>query len=153
MSLIRYTPASLMDAAFNQFFDGFVPDAPNGTEHAVFVPKVDILDEKEAIVISAELPGVSLEDVKVQVENRMLTLSGEKKLQASTEENGIYRSERSYGAFSRSFRLPDLVNSEKIAADFTSGLLTLRIPKRPEAAPREIAINGEAGKVKKIDVK
>lgn len=153
MNLVRYTPNSLANAAFSRFFDDFLPheSAEYGAGEG-FLPKVDIRDEKEEIVLSAELPGVSKEDIKVQVESRLLTLSGEKKHEETSEENGFYRSERSYGAFKRSFQLPEIVESEKIHAEFRNGLMTLRLPKKPEAAPREIAINGDAEAPREIGV-
>ena len=155
MNLIHYTPASLFNGVFDRMFEDYVGNnvAPEGAKPASgFVPRVDIRELENAIVLKAELPGVSKDQISIQVENNVLVLSGEKLSEHTGEENGVYRSERSYGSFSRSFRLPDLVDGQKIEAGYENGLLTLVLPKRPEAAARKIEIQAK-DVTKKIGIK
>jgi HSP20 family protein len=120
-------------------------DAYGAREEGVFsnwVPAVDIFEnEKKELVLKAELPDVSKDDVSVTVENNTLTLSGERKFDSEVKKEQYHRIERSYGSFSRSFTLPATVDTGKIAADFKNGVLTIRLPFREEAKPRAIAID------------
>ncbi|MDH4247004.1 MAG: Hsp20/alpha crystallin family protein [Deltaproteobacteria bacterium] len=154
MNLIRYAPAGLFNTAFERMFDDFWGQTPaeHTAETASFHPRVDIRDEKESIVINTELPGVEKDKISVKVENDVLTLSGEKKNETTHEENDIYRSERTFGTFTRSFKLPEVVNPEKIEAQYHNGVLKLVLPKRPEAAPRNIEVKVLNGDAKKIGV-
>jgi HSP20 family protein len=115
-------------------------------EFAVFprgswAPPVDIFETAtHDLVIKAELPDVSREDVEVTVENNVLTLKGEKKLPADVKEEQFRRVERDYGVFTRSFTLPNFVDAGKVTADFKNGVLTVRLPYRDEAKPRTINV-------------
>ncbi len=154
MNLIRYTPATLFDTAFGRIFDdlwNWPTVEPADATPALFAPRVEVKDEKDAIVLSAELPGVDKENISVQLEDGMLTVSGEKKQESEVKEAGFYRSERLYGQFKRSFTLPDVVDPAKIDAEFRNGVLKLTLTKKPEAAPKLINVRGEAD-VKKIGV-
>lgn len=104
-------------------------------------PAVDIYEDERGFHVDAEVPGVKPEDIKVNVENNVLTISGERKLDGEQNKDGYHRVERFYGAFSRSFALTDKVNVDAIDAKYENGVLRLTLPKRPEAAKREIAIN------------
>lgn len=119
-------------------------DAYGAREEGVlsnWVPAVDIFEnEKKELVIKAELPDVSREDVSVTVENNLLTLSGERKVDSEVKKEHYHRIERSFGRFSRSFSLPATVDTGKIGADFKHGVLTIRLPFREEAKPRSIDI-------------
>ncbi|MEZ4338855.1 MAG: Hsp20/alpha crystallin family protein [Sandaracinaceae bacterium] len=106
-----------------------------------FSPSVDIFEEEDAIVLSAELPGMKAEDVHVHVENNVLTLSGERKLERDEEKDGYHRIERSYGSFSRAFALPKNVDAESIDAKLEDGVLRLRLPKRAAAERRRVEIH------------
>lgn len=112
---------------------------------AGFVPPVDIFEEKDAIFVKAELPGVKPDQVKLHVENNILTLTGERKLAVEEKETetkqSFHRVERSYGTFTRSFALPTNVLADQVEADMTDGILTVRIPKRAEAQPRQIPVS------------
>ena len=155
MSLIRYTPNNWFDSAFDRLFPDIWPTLVRNGEHEAaqaFLPRVDIRDEKDAIVLSAEVPGVEKDAVKVEVKDGVLTLSGEKKHEVESKENGFYRSERSFGAFRRSFTLPDTVDAEKISGHFENGVLALTLPKKPEAKPRVIELEAAKGESKQIDV-
>ena len=146
MNLIRYNPNRWFDFPFDRFFEdawGTTPQ-PTTTESA-WLPRVDIREEHDAVLLSAELPGVSKDEVTVQLENGVLTVSGEKKSEQSENENGFYRCERVYGAFKRSFRVPETVDAAKISAEFVNGVLKLTLPKRPEAAARQIEVKADEG--------
>ncbi len=141
MRITHYRP-NLFDAVSHSFFPASLPSNVQD-----FLPRVDVHDEDQRILVSAELPGLKAEDLKVEVKEGVLSITGEKKSERSQEENGIFRAERSYGQFQRSFQLGDLVNAENISADLQNGVLTLELPKRPEAAPRQIAVKSNNAKV------
>jgi HSP20 family protein len=104
-----------------------------------FAPAVDIWEDEAAIYVRAELPGVRSEDVDVTVENDLLTLKGERKLDRA-EQASYHRVETAYGNFTRSFALPKGVDASAIEANLEAGLLTLRVPKRAEVQPRKIEV-------------
>jgi HSP20 family protein len=105
-----------------------------------FVPPVDIFEDKDAIYLKAELPGVKPDDVKLHVENNVLTLTGERKFEKEEKKEGYHRVERSYGAFTRSFSLPNNVAGDQVAAELTDGVLTVKLPKKTEAQPKRIEV-------------
>jgi HSP20 family protein len=106
-----------------------------------WAPAVDILETKHGLVVKADLPDVDLKDLDIRVESNILTIRGERKFQKQVNENNYLRVERSYGSFARSFSLANTVNSEAIKADYQNGVLTLNIPKREEAKPKQIKVN------------
>jgi HSP20 family protein len=103
-------------------------------------PAVDIYDKGAEVVIHAEIPGMKKEDIDVRVENNILTIRGKRERKEEVNEEGYFRAERTYGAFSRSFSLPTTVEIGKIAAEYKDGVLTLRLPKAEEAKPRQIEV-------------
>lgn len=105
-----------------------------------FTPAVDIYEDKEGYHLKAELPGIKSEDVHINVENNVLTVRGERKLEKEDKKDGYHRIERSYGSFTRSFVLPNTADSEKVAADLKDGVLTVLIPKKSELQPRRIEV-------------
>jgi HSP20 family protein len=107
---------------------------------AGFVPPVDINEDKDAIYVKAELPGVKPEAVQLHVENNVLTLTGERKLERDETRDNYHRVERSYGTFTRSFALPNSVSSDQVQADMTDGILTVKIPKKAEVQPKRIEV-------------
>lgn len=107
---------------------------------SAFTPAVDIYEDKESITVRAELAGMKPDDVHVSVENNVLTLRGERKLERAEDKQGYHRIERAYGQFSRSFALPQLVDAERIHAEMKEGVLTLRLPKKGEPQPRRVEI-------------
>jgi len=112
------------------------------TTGATWVPPVDVFQTGEhELVLKAELPDMSREDIDVSVENFVLTIKGEKKLATDVKEDQYQHIERRYGAFSRSFSLPRTVDSSKVAADYRNGVLTIRLPLREEAKPRQIKVD------------
>ena len=124
--------------------DGFQMERWFGDfSRGVFQPRVDVVDEGDAVRISADLPGMERKDVEVLVEDDVLVLRGEKKLESTREENGCYRVERTFGSFQRIVPLPEDVDAEHAEARFDKGVLTLRLPKRP----------GETPDARKIEIK
>ena len=107
-----------------------------------WVPPVDIYQTSEhELVLKAELPDLSRDEIDITVENFVLTLKGEKKLAPEVKEEQFHHVERSYGSFSRSFSLPRTVDATKVAADYKTGVLTVRLPLREEAKPRQIKVD------------
>jgi len=100
-------------------------------------PSVDVFEQKDEVVVKAELPGLSKEDIDVKVTGDVITISGEKKKEEKVEKKNYYRMERSYGSFTRSLRLPAEVQTEKASAKFEEGVLEIRIPKTEEAKKKE----------------
>jgi len=132
----RYAFANSIDNLFNHFFDmpaGFAGEYD-------FHPAVDVRENKEGIKLTIELPGMNKEDIKVWVENGVLTVSGERNHRSASEEGEYIRTEISSGKFSRSFRLPKTVDWENVSADYRNGLLIVKLNKVEEAKPKEIEI-------------
>ena len=117
---------------------------PAAFGHADVSPKVEMSESDGAYEITAELPGLDEKEVEVSLRQGLLTLSGEKRAEREEKKKDYYLSERSYGAFKRSFRIPDDVESDKITAQMKKGLMTITMPKSAErkAKARKIAING-----------
>ncbi len=111
-----------------------------GAITSAWQPAVDVFEGKDAIKIVAELPGVKPEDVRLSLENNLLTIRGEKKQEAEERSERLHRYERSYGSFERAFVLPSSVDGEKISAEYRDGVLTVLVPKAERARPREIPV-------------
>lgn len=103
-------------------------------------PVADVLETPDHLTLRLEVPGMSAENIKIGVENNTLTVRGEKRHETKSEDETVYRAERSYGAFERSFSLPGYVNNEDVSAKLENGVLTIRLSRREEAKSREIAI-------------
>jgi len=108
---------------------------------SAWAPAVDIYETEQELVVKADLPDVDPKDLDIRVENNLLTIRGERKFEKKVSEENYLRVERSYGSFARSFTLANTVNSEAIKADYQNGVLTLTIPKREEAKPKQIKVN------------
>ncbi len=107
-----------------------------------FRPAVDIHEDAEAITLSAEVPGMNADDIEVEVENDILTLSGERKLEREEDKDGYHRIERAYGSFSRSFSLPENVDTENVLAEKNDGVLKIKLMKKEKPSPKRIAVKG-----------
>ena len=107
-----------------------------------FVPAVDVTEDEDHVVLTAEVPGMSPDDLDVSVDNGVLTVRGEKREESTSEKAGYHRIERRYGQFERRVRLPDYVDVEKIAASYKDGVLKLEMPKSEAAKARSIQIKG-----------
>jgi HSP20 family protein len=144
MALVRWDPARELAGMeidrLNQMFSEFVGE----TFARGWVPAVDIYEtDAHEVVIKAELPDMKKEDIGVTFENSVLTLSGERKLDETTKREQYQRVERYVGRFSRSFTLPPTVDAGKIAATYKDGVLTIRLPRREEARPKQIDVSVE----------
>jgi HSP20 family protein len=126
--------------AFDRFFNGDAGDQSNVVT-SQWTPRVDIKEEDARFAIFADIPGVDPKDIEITMEKGILSIKGERKLEA-TEQNGkLTRAERSHGSFYRRFALPDSANAEGIQATGKNGVLEISIPKRAETAPRRINVN------------
>ncbi|MET0684717.1 MAG: Hsp20/alpha crystallin family protein [Solirubrobacteraceae bacterium] len=149
MTIVRWEPLrelSSLQSDMNRFFDAMFQAPAGGGQTAQlrrWTPAMDLAETEDAFVLRADLPGVSQEDVSIELEDTVLTVSGERKSDHEHKGEGFYRVERAFGAFSRSLTLPQGVDPEAIAAQFTDGVLEVRIPKPEQRKPRRIAIKGE----------
>lgn len=144
--MIRWAPADLLRHRFDRLFDNpfgdYLDTARSGEEvsNRTWVPAVDIFETADGLSLNVELPGMKAEDIEITVENRVLTLRGERKFDNDVARESYHRIERSYGAFSRSFSLPSNLRSDDVKATFHDGVLTIALPKAEESKPRKIAI-------------
>lgn len=106
-----------------------------------FVPPVDIYEDEHSITVKMEIPGIDQNDLDIRLENSTLTVRGERKFEKEEKEENFQRIERRYGAFSRSFTLPNTVDTESVDASYDNGILRLRLAKRAEARPKQIKVN------------
>lgn len=145
-SLTRWNPVRELEEFQNRILSAFKPSSghqANGTEdlhQAAWAPPVNIWEDDKGYYLEAELPGIEKENVKVTMENRLLTLSGERVFEATGDKYRHHLAERSFGRFTRSFTLPSDVDSGSIEARFKNGVLFVAIGKSETARPREIAI-------------
>jgi len=147
MALIRWEPVrelntiqSEMNRLFNTYFDS--PTAANGgAPLRRWIPAMDLVETEQDFVLRADLPGVDDNDVKIELEDRVLTISGERKAEHEERKEGYYRVERSSGAFTRTLTLPEGVNADAIKASFGKGVLEIRIPKPEEKKPHRVSIS------------
>jgi len=144
MALVRWEPVS-MNRLFNSLFD-----TPTGTAaiQRRWVPAMDLSENDDAYILRVDLPGMSPDDVRIEMEGRVLTVSGERKAEHETEEAGYRRIERSFGSFRRSVTLPDGVDPEAITASYDAGVLTVRVPKPEAIKPHKVAIAVEGKEAK-----
>ena len=147
MALARWTPRGNlqsfqdeMNRLFNQFFQGGTGEEA-GWGVRTWTPPVDIYETDDALILKAELPGVSKDDVSIEIHQNTLILRGQRKHEAEVKEEHYHRVERAYGTFQRSFTLPTLVDQEHVQATYKDGVLELRLPKSEAAKPKRIAIS------------
>ena len=133
--LVRWDPFEEMNRLHDHFFSG------KGLSKQAFRVAVDIREEPDAFYVDAEVPGLAAEDIKVDVEKNVLTLSGERRLEKEETEGTFRRVERQYGGFSRSFSLPETVDTENISADLKDGVLELKLPKKEAPTPKQISVS------------
>ena len=129
-----------MNRLFDMAFSGW-GDPEASLLGGQWMPAVDVVDRKDAIIVKADLPGMDKEDIQVTLENNVLSISGEKKVEAEHKEGDALRCERCYGSFHRAFTLPSSVDPNKVEANFKNGVLELKIAKKEEARPRQIKID------------
>jgi HSP20 family protein len=156
MSIVRWNPAHElatfptdvmnMQREINRMFDKFfhggtVDDGSFGT--SLWTPAVDVAEHDDAYQVKVEIPGVSKDDVKITMQDNILTIRGEKKQEKESKRSNSHRVERSYGSFQRSFTLPTSVKHDKIEASYRDGILTIAVPKAEEAKPKQIEVKAK----------
>ena len=149
MTIVRWEPLrefstlqNEMNRLFNTVFDA--PAAPNGGTMRRWMPAMDLVETENHFVLKADLPGLTEADVNVEVEDNVLTLSGERKAEHEDKREGYVRVERAFGAFRRSLTLPEGIDPEAVQASFDNGVLEIRIPKPEDRKPRRISIGAGA---------
>jgi HSP20 family protein len=135
-----HTATNRLSRLFDEAFRSWPLTTSDNGALVGWMPPVDVLEAKDNLRIIAELPGVKGEDVKISLENNVLTIRGEKQQAAQESTERVHRYERCYGVFERSFQLPTTVDAEKIRAEYDSGVLTVTLPKVERARPREITV-------------
>lgn len=125
----------------NRFFGNTLQRSVEESNLTTWAPAVDIHETEQELVVKADLPDIDPKNLDIRVENNLLTIRGERKFEKKATEDSYLRVERAYGTLSRSFSLANTVNSEAIRADYRDGVLTLIIPKREEAKPKQIKVN------------
>jgi HSP20 family protein len=142
-TLSRFEPfrgVNTLQEQINRLFSEAFDRSSDQASLASWAPAVDIYETAHELVVKVDLPDVKPEGLDVRVENNILTIRGERKFENKVNEENYLRVERAYGAFSRSFSLASTVNTEAIKADYKDGVLTLSIPKREEAKPKQIKV-------------
>ncbi|HWY26948.1 MAG TPA: Hsp20/alpha crystallin family protein [Candidatus Angelobacter sp.] len=130
-----------MQDQINRVFNEVLERGADESNLTSWAPAVDIFETEHELVVKADLPDVDPKDLDIRVENNILTIRGERKFEKKVSEDKYLRVERAYGSFSRSFSLANTVNAEAIKADYQNGVLTLTVPKREEAKPKQIKVN------------
>jgi HSP20 family protein len=133
--------ASSLQEQINRAFHDVVGHAGEESNLTPWAPSVDIYETENELVVKADLPDVNPQNLDIRVENNVLTIRGERKFESKVNEDNYLRIERAYGSFSRSFSLANSVKTEAIRADYQNGVLTLSLPKREEAKPKQIKVN------------
>ncbi len=157
MALIRWEPVrelssiqSEMNRLFNTFFD--TPTSANGqSAHRRWLPAMDLVETEGEFVLRVDLPGLTEKDVNIELDDNVLTVSGERKAEHEERKEGYYRVERASGSFRRSLTLPEGVDAEAIKAQVDSGVLEIRIPKPEQRKPHKVAISVGGGEPKTIE--
>lgn len=148
MSIVRYDPfrdlRNLQDEV-NRLFSTNLSRTfgDEGIARGAWIPSVDIFENKDQIVLEAELPGMNREDFDLSIENNVITLRGERRFEKKDEGDNYHRVERSYGTFTRSFTLPQTVSAEGAVAEYKNGVLRVTLPKHEEVKARRIEVKGE----------
>ena len=143
-TLARWEPfrgVTTLQDQVNRLFNDVFERKGEESSLSAWAPAVDIYETEHELVVKADLPDVDPKDLDIRVENNILTIRGERKFEKKVSEENYLRVERSYGSFARSFTLANTVNAEAIKADYQNGVLTLTVPKREEAKPKQIKVN------------
>jgi HSP20 family protein len=143
-TLSRFEPfrgVTTLQDQINRVFNDVFERQGEGSNLTSWAPAVDIFETEHELVVKADLPEIDPRELDIRVENNILTIRGERKFESKVSEDKYLRVERAYGSFSRSFSLANTVNSEAIKAEYQNGVLTLTVPKREEAKPKQIKVN------------
>lgn len=142
MKLVRYNPFREIDFFGNSFNDFFNDSFFNNKKHESFSPAVDISTKDDTVILSVELPGVSKEDISVNIEDKVLTIKGERKSETEDKKETYYRRERYFGSFKRSFTLSDEILTDEVSADYKDGILKITLKKdNTKEEIKQISIN------------
>lgn len=141
MLVTKFNPVSPFPTPFRFFEEALNDLIQEPAAGRPWTPAVDILEAENELIVKADLPEVKLEDIAIHLENGILSIKGERKFEHKEEKAGYHRLERSYGAFARKFAVPDTVDAEKVRAAYKDGVLTVTLPKKEVAKPREIKVN------------
>jgi len=142
MTITRIDPFRELASFFENFTE---PTGKDQLTAGTFVPPVDVYEDEQNLVLKLEIPGLNDEDVNVSVENNTLTVQGERKFEKEEKEENFHRIERRYGTFTRTFTLPQTVDSEALKASYEHGVLTLSLPKKEAAKPKQIKVEINSG--------
>jgi HSP20 family protein len=135
---------STLQDQFNRLFNESFRNRGEESPLTTWAPAVDIYETPNELVVKADLPDANEKDIDVRVENNLLTIRGERKFEKSVTEENFLRVERTYGAFSRTFSLPNRLNADAIGAEYKNGVLTITLPKREESKPRQVKVTVNA---------
>src|SRR6202789_4096967 len=155
--LTRFQPfrevSTLQDRINRVFRESYTGGQDEALTTSTFAPAVDVYEDEHKVALKIEVPGIDEKDIDVQVENNILTVHGERKIEKEEKEENYRRVERHYGSFTRTFTLPQTVDTEKVAATYDKGVLKIALPKKAEAKPKQIKINIGAGVEKTLEGK
>ena len=144
-NIIRWDPfrtiTSLQEQMNRLFEDSFLRGRSEQSSLATWAPAVDIYETEQELVAKADLPGLEEKDLDVRVENNTLTIRGERKVENKVSDENFLRVERAYGSFTRSFSLPNTVDTEHIKAEYRNGVLSVHMPKREESKPKQVKVS------------
>jgi HSP20 family protein len=141
MKTLNFRGGSTLQDQMNRLFNDAFERTEGESNLTTWAPAVDISENEHELVVKADLPGVDAKGLDIRVENNVLTIRGERKFEKKVDQDNYLRVERAYGSFSRSFALANSVNPEGIKADYLDGVLSLSVPKREEAKPKQIKVN------------
>ena len=155
MAIVRWEPfreLSSLQTEMNRLFNAAFDTSPGGNGgNRRWAPAMDLLETDEHFVLRADLPGMTESDVNIELEDNILTVSGERKAEHEENREGFYRVERAFGSFSRSLTLPRGIDAESVSASFDKGVLEVRIPKPEQRKPRKITIGAAGEEPKTIE--
>jgi HSP20 family protein len=145
MAIVRWDPARELDSLqgeVNRLFDTFFGNGGQGqfARARRWVPAMDLVETDDHLVLRADLPGLTEDDINIEIKDNVLTVSGERKAEHTERQEGFYRVERAFGGFSRSLSLPEGIDSDKVSAEFDKGVLEVRVPKPEERKPHRVQI-------------
>jgi HSP20 family protein len=140
-TMAPFRGVSTLQDQINRLFSDAFERTEGESNLTAWAPAVDISENEHELLVKADLPGIDPKELDIRVENNVLTIRGERKFEKKVDQDNYLRVERTYGSFSRSFALANTVNAEGIKADYQNGVLTLVVPKREEAKPKQIKVN------------
>jgi len=153
MAITRYSPfrtplsdIALLQNRLNSIFSDYPKFSDENLTTGNFVPPVDVYEDAHKVALKMEVPGIKQEDLDIRVENQTLTVKGERKFEKEEKEENFHRIERSYGSFTRSFTLPQTVDTDNVGASYEDGVLTVTLNKKAEAKPKQVKISPTSAK-------